>query len=196
MNRRDRIRLLATVYTFLLMALAPSVLAQTETIYRWTDDRGVVHFGHLPPAGQNAEERHMRKRPTPKVEEAEEKKTDEDDEKSASPANDDDAKPDEESEQEQSSSSVILDNDETALVGGAVQRFTGRVKNLGNAIARDVAVDILVAADNRVGDECLRYRAAVTPAVLAPGASGTYAVEIENPCFAGGTRADVQARWN
>jgi hypothetical protein len=76
-----------------------------------------------------------------------------------------------------------------------VQRFSGRVRNLGRSVARDVVVDILVA-DGSGGFECLRHRAAVTPADLAPGASGTYAVDLASPCFAGGTRANVQARWN
>jgi len=38
-----------------LLILLP-ILAQAQTLYRWVDDRGEVHYGQVPPAGAQAEQ--------------------------------------------------------------------------------------------------------------------------------------------
>lgn len=44
-----------TAVAFLLGLLSTAGLADTETIYKWTDENGVVHYGELPPEGVDAE---------------------------------------------------------------------------------------------------------------------------------------------
>lgn len=52
MNRSGTKSGIALLLLLSCFALTP---AQAETIYKWTDDSGTVHFGELPPEGVNAE---------------------------------------------------------------------------------------------------------------------------------------------
>lgn len=90
---------------------------------------------------------------------------------------------------------MLLDKSESSLVGATVQRFSGTVKNQGKTLARDVSVNIrVVGGDGR--QECLHKKIAVSPPDLGPGATGSYAVELDHPCFGGGTDAFVEASWH
>jgi len=80
MQRINRVGALSSACLLALLTMVPRVAAQT--VYRWTDERGVLHFGHLPPPNRGAEERHLPQRSRAEAPEAEETPP-------AEPANDD-----------------------------------------------------------------------------------------------------------
>lgn len=54
------------IAVFCLIASAGAVLAQTQPVYKWTDENGVVHFSEAPPARNDAVERmEMTRTPDP-----------------------------------------------------------------------------------------------------------------------------------
>jgi len=69
---RQRLLPLSLGTVGLLLALAGPAAAMT--VYKWTDDQGVVHYGDAPPPGVEAEQLELkgnRTRPSPDQEEAE-----------------------------------------------------------------------------------------------------------------------------
>lgn len=54
---------------FCLIAIAGTALAQTQPVYKWTDENGVVHFSEAPPAQAGSVERmEMNRTPDPVAE--------------------------------------------------------------------------------------------------------------------------------
>jgi hypothetical protein len=162
-----------------LVALAgQSALAQT--VYKWTDANGVVHFADAPPPQvKDYEKNDMPRRPAapPPPEAAD-----------TAPATG------EATPAAKGPAQVVLSGHEEIGVGPALQSFTGTVKNEGGAEAVEVAVAVRVVDPNS-GDECVNTEIDVEPSTLPPGGKGTFEAEIESPCFRGATQADLHVVW-
>lgn len=159
------------------LAAAPAL---AQTVYRWTDERGVMHFADSPPPQlKNFQTQDMpRSAPTPVPEAAAE----------APPAGGEAPKGG------MGPARVVLAEHEEVGVGPSVQSFTGTVRNEGGAEALDVAIAVRVVEPTS-GDECLVDEIEVDPPTLAPGAKGTFDADFEHPCFKGPTQAELRAIW-
>jgi hypothetical protein len=157
--------------------------AEGQTLYRWTDERGVVHFADVPPPnGHNVIAEWLPAAPPARPPAA-----------ANQVAGDQPA--DADKKQPQRPPRVIITEHEEGDSGEAAQSFTGTVKNEGGAEARGVVIAIRVTEPNQ-GDECLVDEIEVTPSTLAPGDKGTYAADFNSPCFHGPTTAELNARWD
>jgi len=168
----------------LFVVCCSAVTAQVA--YKWTDDRGVVHFADSPPPNVKAETRDMSipstrllqgPESTPRIVDSDAGTTGPD---VTAPA--------------QGPARVIVISRNMQRTGASRLRIVGEVKNLGGAAAQHVAVDITIVEGER-REPCLRQEMAVAPSTLANGASGTFDAEIDRPCLLGNPRIDVVPTW-
>ena len=157
-------------------------MAAAQTYYKWTDDKGVVHFADVPPAQGTAEERHLPAAPAVKPREPAQARE-------AAVAETPTAFPGE------GPARVILVSRQLPRTGPSSMHMIGEVKNVGGAEARRVAVTI-TAVDITAGTPCLNEEAAVTPSNLRPGESGRFDVDVDSPCLAGRANVDVAPIWD
>jgi hypothetical protein len=167
----------------LVVALLGAGAAGGADVYRWTDERGVVHFSDVPPHGSQFTTQSLPDAPPPPVEAA----TPAGDVAPAAAAPGADATP-------QGPAHVVLTDKDAVPVGPSVQSFRGKVKNTGGVTAHDVSIAIVVT-ERVQGAECLREAIDVEPSTLEPGEVGSFAAEFDNPCFHGPTDADLRAEW-
>jgi len=157
-------------------------------VYKWVDEKGVVHFGDAPPPGQ----RGYTGKALP-------------DAPPAPPPAPPPAQPREPMPASGASSAasqtpregpghVVLLESKTIALGPSRQGIRGKVKNDGGAEARDIVISVLVTEPIQ-GAECLHDVIDVDPSTLAPGAEGTFEAEFDNPCFHGPTNAALTAEW-
>ena len=171
---------------FAISAGADRLLAQR--VYRWTDERGVVHFSDSPPpAGANIEVKDLPRQvsaPAPAEEPP-----------GAKPASNEQATAATTPTPKRAGKAnvQILDQDQ-AHAGDAVYEFSGKVENTGGQTAEDVVVNITVTEPNQ-GARCASEQVEVDPPTLAPGQKGNYFVSLENPCFHGPIDAQVEPDW-
>jgi hypothetical protein len=171
-SRRMRSGVLAVA----AVLLAAPVLA--GDVYRWTDASGVVHFADVPPPNVRALQMQSMPAATPRPAAA------------AAPAADS-AQP----EAAKGAARVVLTRQDEAGLGEARHGFSGAVKNEGGAPAHAVAVAIRVVEPNQ-GDECMTDEIAVEPSTLAPGESGRFSADFDNPCFRGATQTAFEVVWD
>ena len=163
-----------------------SCSATAQTFYKWTDERGVVHFSDSPPPStHNVEERHLARQPV--IEPA-----------PAEPVAGAESPGDETSGRKGKSgegpSRVILLSRQTPRTGPSALHLTGRVKNVGGAAAQRVSVAIS-AVDSTQGTPCLHEDSPVTPSTLGPGETGDFDVSLDSPCLYGEPNLDVAPTW-
>jgi len=171
------------VATVIACSAALSVLsAGAATVYRWVDEKGVVHFGDAPPLGS----RDYTKNALPDA---------------PAPAAPVESTPASGTPQvaagktpREGPAHVVLLESRTMALGPSRQGIRGKVKNDGGAEARDIVISVLVTEPIQ-GAECLRDVIDVDPPSLAPGAEGTFDAEFDNPCFHGPTNAALTAEW-
>lgn len=168
----------------LVLAVMLATPALAGPVYKWTDARGVVHFGDMPPAGAGVNAETMPPAPPPVARPPQEV--------AATPGAAAAAAGDGE-HGEGPARVAITDRDEETL-GPSVHAYRGKVKNQGGSEARDVYIAIVVNEPTQ-GEECLREEIDVEPSTLAPGAVGTYEAEFDNPCFHGPVDADLRPAW-
>jgi Domain of unknown function (DUF4124) len=149
-------------------------VASAQTFYKWSDDKGTVHFSDVPPVdAKNVEERNL---PAPPAqanpEEETEKLADKTPGASEGPAR------------------VVLVSRHAPRTGPTAVHVSGEVKNVGGADATGVSVTV-TAVDITAGTPCLHEEVGVTPSTLRPGETGNFDTEIDNPCLAGGTPVDI-----
>lgn len=177
----------------MLPLLAASVLvslarAEGQRVYTWKDERGVIHFADTPPKGVKFDVQDMPVPPT------------------APPAAEDERSPaatppaatpgaEKAKEGAEGEARVVIEQQSSRSGGDAVQRYSGRVKNVGGADAKNVRVSIAVR-ETVQGADCLEDEIEVTPADLSPGATGRFTAELENPCFNGPTDAKLRPVWD
>jgi len=152
-----------------------SGIAGAQTVYKWTDENGTVHFSDVPPVNtKNVEERSLPPAPAPPQD---------DSEKSESP----EAKTPGAAE---GPARVVVVSQHVPRTGPSAVHVSGQVKNVGGADARSVLVTVK-AVDSTAGTPCLQEDVDVTPATLHPGETGDFEADIDNPCLAGGTPVDL-----
>ena len=146
--------------------------ASAQTVYKWTDEQGTVHFADSPPVNtKNVEERNL---PPPPPARAIEETT---------PA---ESKP----PGAEGPARIVLISKHEPRTGPSAVHVSGEVKNVGGAEARGVSVTV-TAVDSTAGTPCLHQDVSVTPSTLGPGETGNFDQEIEDPCLAGGTPLNI-----
>ena len=156
-----------------------------DTVYRWTDENGTVHFADVPPAHVN----HFTTEELPAVPPPARAAAGE-----APPAAADAAATPMAEGAPSGPARVVLKDKQAVAVGPSVQAFRGKVKNEGGDAARDIFVGIVVTEPVQ-GAECLRNEIDVEPSTLRPGEEGTFDAEFDNPCFHGPTDANLKVEW-
>lgn len=157
---------------------ALAAIGRGQSVFRWTDEKGVVHFADVPPPqGQGVVKQEM-----PAVPPA--------------PATAAAVMPAAPGGQVGTAARarVVLTDQRTEALGPDRQSFSGTVKNEGGREARDVVVTVIVH-DSVQGAECLNEEIEVEPATLPSGAEGTFEAEFKNPCFFGATDASLRTEW-
>ena len=158
---------------------------RAQAVYKWTDERGVVHFSDMaPPQGDYK----LLQLPPPEVRE-EAPPASVEGENAAPPAAAAEPEP-----KKSGPASLKITEQKEEPVGESTHQYRGTVKNVGGATATGVAVSIKVTDSNQ-GAECVDEQIEVRPSELAAGETGTYAVEFTNPCYFGPTSASLQPEW-
>lgn len=183
---------------FVLTLLLLGSVVSAQTVYRWEDERGVVHFSDAPPRdAKNVESRKMRaSKPAIRATgdpsgaalepEGDSKKDPQQTESKKKPATADSAS---------GAARVEIKEKDVSPVGEATNEFSGEVENVGGSRANDVVVIIEVTETNQ-GAHCLREEVDVSPSSLDPGERGSFSVTLSNPCFHGPIDPDLRAEWD
>jgi hypothetical protein len=173
---------LAKVAVFVLLA-APVVAEQT--IYTWTDEKGVVHFADEPPLDVQGVERRVLSVPPAAV--------------PVRPATEAPATPDgtvlSPGESEASEARVVVLSSETPRLGPSSLQVSGKVKNEGGRPANGVTVTVTVLDDTQ-HNPCLNTNVSVDPESLEPGETGKFDAELDNPCLYGNPSVRFEADWD
>jgi Domain of unknown function (DUF4124) len=172
-----------------LVAGAGTIAAQTvdkdvQTVYRWTDAGGVVHFADTPPLGTQAEERHLA---VPSTEQATQ------------------PEPMPEASLEQPSAAlsevppgsparVLVLSRKTTRRGASALQVVGEVENFGGADATDLSVAVTANEPDKARP-CLRQQFKVSPSTLHPGERGRFTADVDHPCLYGNPAIDVAPAW-
>jgi hypothetical protein len=175
-------------FAAILLLVAGSVSAQT--VYRWEDERGVVHFSDAPPRdAKNVESRNMPRAPKPAV-----RGTD-DPSAAARGESEDNSKIDPQASATPSAARIEITAKDVIPAGEATNEFSGEVENVGGSPANDIVVIIEVTEPNQ-GAHCLREEVDVSPSSLDPGEKGSFSVTLSNPCFYGPIDPALRPEWN
>lgn len=172
---RSMLRLSALSLVLLLGGFATA-----QTVYKWTDDQGVVHFSdNPPPRGQQFEKQDISPPPPPPTAER------------GSGASTSGTASEEKFE---GPARVILTQNDSFPRGGTSRHLIGVVKNVGGAPAARVRITAHITDPE--GRECDSEDIDVAPPTLEPGASGNFDTTIDSPCFAdGGGSVDAAPTW-
>jgi hypothetical protein len=170
------------VGALLLATMSP---VHSQTVYTWTDERGVVHFSDVPPSGGQPFE----ERGAPAAEAA----TSADPSGSAASARVESA-PEAAVESTPGPARVILTSHQDFPRGGNARHVIGLVKNVGGSVAARVGITAHVADSQ--GRECTREEIDVLPSTLQPGESGNFDGTITSGCFADGGTVDAEPHWD
>jgi len=170
------------VLSLLLLCLSRTLPAGAQTVFQWTDEKGVIHFSNsAPPKGVDFQRRDM-PAPPPIASLP----------KEAPPAAPGAGGP---AAKGKGPAQLVLEEPESLQEGPGAETFVGKVKNAGGAPAHQAAVRITVT-DPVQGDQCLQDEIAVRPSTIAPGETGEYRGFFENPCFYGDAKVELLPLWN
>ncbi len=156
-------------------------VAHSQTFYKWTDERGVVHFSDVPPANtQEVEERNLPSRPAsaPSAQEPGEKPATGEG-KTGAPGG-----------ASEGPARVIVVSRRMPRTGPSAVHVSGEVKNVGGTDAENVSV-IISALDSGQGNPCLHEEVTVSPSTLRAGETGNFDIELDNPCLYGEPKIDI-----
>jgi Domain of unknown function (DUF4124) len=155
-----------------------------QTVYKWTDEGGVVHFSDVPPpAGQKYEERKGSAETSTGGEAPEGKQP------AATPEAPGSAK----EEPFAGPARVIVTRREAVKREAQERHLIGEVKNVGGEAASGVGVTARIT-DSQGGD-CGSEEVPVLPSTLDPGQTGNFDSTVNSPCFIEGGNVDVEAHW-
>lgn len=161
-------------------------IAHAQTFYKWTDDRGVVHFSDQQPANVNGlEERHLP--PVPASEAATTEAPENPESQPAQPGASG-------APVAQGPPQVVLISHETPRTGPSAIHVSGEVKNVGGEEARGVSVTI-TALDDTQGNPCLQQATTVSPPTLRSGDSGSFDLDLDSPCLFGDPSVSITPAW-
>ncbi len=156
-------------------------IASAQTFYKWTDQQGIVHFSDArPPDTKGVEERRLPAQP------AAEPAPPESDAAASAPADT--------SAGLTGPARIVIVSQHTPRSGPSALHIFGEVRNVGGADARSVAVTIS-ATDDTQGNSCLNEQAPVEPPTLHPGDTGSFNVEVDDPCLYGRPGVNVAPVW-
>jgi Domain of unknown function (DUF4124) len=182
---------------FGISALVPA--AQGQRIYRWTDEKGTVHFSQEPP--ENVKDVEVKDLPVPDTEPTAAPSAAPAPAKAVStPANvtpaAEAATPAAASTKKPVSPQAQVDvvKQQSISMGGENQAISGKVENKGGSKARNVVVTVTVT-ETVQGAQCLHQDIPVRPSSLNPGETGEFSANFQNPCFYGPTKVDLQPNW-
>jgi len=154
-------------------------IGAAQTIYKWTDEQGVIHFADTPPTeGERVEERHLTVPPPARV--------------SSQPSSE--TRPENKNEPA-GPARVIVASSKTPRLGPSVLHVGGEVRNVGNTDAQRVAITVS-AVDSQQGNPCLSEEILVKPGTLRPGDTGTFDADIDSPCLIGQSQVDIAPVWD
>ena len=146
-------------------------LAAAQTVYKWTDEDGVVHFSDSPPPQMEGVE--LKTLPAGGAKAQRDAGT----EPAAAPVPDQTPKA-----KGEGPARVTVVSQESPRTGPSALHILGEVKNVGGADAQRVIVTIS-AIDRSQGTPCLRQEAEVAPSTLHPGESGNFEIDLDSPCL-------------
>jgi len=158
-------------------------IASAQTFYKWTDAQGIVHFSDAAPADRKGVEE--QRLPVPPA---------------GAPAR---PEPDAAASARAAANAsagltgparIIIVSQNTPRTGPSAMHISGQVRNVGGADARSVAVTIS-ATDDTQGNPCLNEQAPVEPPTLHPGETGSFDVDVDNPCLYGQPGLEVAPVW-
>jgi len=172
------------VLALMTLLLLTGRAAAAETVYRWTDQNGTLHFADAPP-------HHVEHFTTESLPDAPRRAAAA--ASGAAEANAGAAAPPA-ADEKTGPAKVVLGDKQAVAVGPSVQAFRGKVKNQGGEAAQDVFIAIVVTEPIQ-GAECLRGEIDVNPSTLQPGQEGSFDARFDNPCFHGPTDADLRVEW-
>jgi hypothetical protein len=161
-------------------------IAAAQTVYKWTDEHGVIHFADSPPSeARKVEERHLPAPPASKASDdaPAEPRTPKSD---ALIRRDPGAQP---------PAQVILASRKTPRTGPSSLRIQGEVRNVGGTNAERVAVAIS-AVDSDDGSSCVKEEIGVSPPTLHPGETGSFDTDFDKPCLLGQPKIDIAPVWD
>ncbi|MCX8071356.1 MAG: DUF4124 domain-containing protein [Candidatus Binatia bacterium] len=164
-----------------VVLLASASVALAQRYYKWTDERGVVHFSDHPPAGrQAAEERVLPPRPAatdaptqPPAEAA----------AAATPQR-----------AQSGAARVVIAKQEVERLTPNSIRVSGELRNTGGSEARRVVL-VVKATDAVQGNPCLEREISPAQDTLAPEGSTGFEAEITDPCLYGEPPVELAVRW-
>lgn len=160
--------------------------AGAQTVYKWTDDHGVVHFADSPPPeARKVEERHLPGAPASKS-------SDDAPAEVRTPRSDALTRRDPGA---QAPAQVILASRKTPRTGPSSLQIQGEVRNVGGSDAARVAVTLSVV-DTSDGSSCVQEEITVSPPTLHPGETGKFDTEIDKPCLLGQPKIDIAPVWD
>jgi len=140
-----------------------------QTVYKWTDQDGVVHFSDSPPPQMDGVE--LKTLPAGGAKPGRDAGA----EQAAAP----EATPNAKAE---GPARVTVVSHESPRTGPSAMHILGEVKNVGGADAQRVIVTIS-AIDRSKETPCLRQEAEVSPSTLHPGESGSFELDVDSPCL-------------
>jgi len=175
----------AALCVLTLLAVPP---AFAQTFYKWTDDRGVVHFSDAPPANiKNVEERAISAPPV--VRQSGEATPDAG--RAAVTGGAEGAPPE---AAPTGPARVVILSRETPRISPSAIRVMGRVRNAGGEPASNVSVEVTVV-DETQGTVCMQEQVDVEPTTLEGGKGGTFDVTLDNPCLFGAANLNIEPQW-
>lgn len=169
------------VLTLCFLSRIGAHVAEAQPVYKWTDDKGVVHFSDEPPP--TGVDYQLRALPPPPV--GGEEPAGETGAAAPQPTT---------SAADSGPATIEITEQKEDPVGESAHEYRGEVKNVGGRKATDVAVLLKVTETNQ-GAECLDEQIPVQPSVLGPGETGTYSAQFSNPCYFGPTSAVLRPDW-
>ncbi len=160
--------------------------ATAQTVYKWTDEHGVIHFADSPPAeGRKVEERHL---PGPPASQSSEDAPAE----IRTPRSDALTRRDPGA---QAPAQVILAARKTPRTGPSSLHIQGEVRNVGGGDAARVAVTVSIV-DSNDGSSCVQEEIGVSPPTLRPGETGKFETDIDKPCLLAEPKIDIAPVWD
>jgi hypothetical protein len=157
-----------------------------QTVYKWTDEHGVIHFADSPPPdARKVEERHLPGAPASNA--SDDTPTEPRTPRSDALTRHDPGAP--------APAQVILASRKTPSTGPSSVHVQGEVRNVGGSDAARVAVTIS-ATDSNDGSSCLQEEIAVSPPTLRPGETGSFDTDFDKPCLLGQPKIDIAPVWD
>lgn len=176
-----------------VLSLLAAQSAFGQTYYKWTDNRGIVHFSDAPPSNVKGVEERVVNAP-PIVRQSGDATPPDGSAESGQPPSPGAAAGGPSEAPPTGPARVVLLSRETPRISPSSVRIMGRVRNLGAESASNVTVGITVV-DETQGTVCMQEQADVNPGTLTGGKGGTFDITLDNPCLYGAANLNIEPQW-